>query len=91
MFTQKSLFLIHFSMVQWFALVMISIASALFYVFWYLGSNKVDGIMASLSTALMPVSTVIIAWLALGETINAMEFTGMGLVIASIVAYTFSD
>ena len=91
LFFQTNLTLLHFSGIQWLALVIISISSGLFYVFWYVGSHKVDAIMASLSTAFMPVSTVVIAWLALGETINTLEFLGMGLVIGSIVAYTFSN
>jgi drug/metabolite transporter (DMT)-like permease len=68
-------------------LVLIGMSSALFFVFWYLGSYKVDGVMASLSTAVMPIATVIIAGLALGEVISGIELLGMGLVLASIFAY----
>lgn len=79
-----------FSAYQWSILFLISISSALFYVFWYSGSHKVDGVAASLSTALMPIATVTIAWLTLGELINFMQLIGMGLVMTSILAYTFS-
>lgn len=80
----------HFSLLQWTILGLVSIASGLFYVFWYAGSHKTEGVTASLSTALMPIATVIIAWVTLGEAINMIQLAGMGLVIASIVTYTFS-
>ncbi|MBS0359609.1 MAG: EamA family transporter, partial [Proteobacteria bacterium] len=57
-------------------------------VFWYFGSHKVDGIMASLSTAVMPVLTVIIAWITLGEVIGLAQFIGMFFVISSVVLYS---
>ena len=81
---------LHLSMIQWVILVVVSVASGLFYVFWYAGSHKTDGITASLSTALMPIATVTVAWLTLGETVNVIQLAGMGLVMASIVTYTFS-
>lgn len=68
-------------------LITIGLASGFFYIFWFLGSNKVDSIMASLATAIMPIATVVIAWLALGETITWRHLTGMGLAIISIIAY----
>lgn len=68
-------------------LLLISLSSGLFYVFWFIGSQKVDGIMASLSTAIMPVSTVILAWIILGEQLSPLEFGGMSLVIVSILLY----
>jgi len=52
-----------------------------------MGSKRVDGIMSSLSTAIMPVATVILAWIILGEQLNLLEFLGMGFVILSIVIY----
>lgn len=76
-------------LMDWMILILISASSALFYVFWYKGSAKIDGIMASLSTALMPIATVIIAWLTLGEVIHTTQIIGMGLVISSIFAYSF--
>ena len=89
-FLHENWHMLHLSTLQWIILGLVSIASGLFYVFWYAGSQKTDGITASLSTALMPIATVIIAWLTLGETVGAIQLIGMGLVMASIVAYTFS-
>ncbi|KTD32896.1 transmembrane protein [Legionella nautarum] len=71
----------------WLILVTLGLSSGLFYVFWYFGVRQVDGIMASLSTAVMPVATVILAWLILGEQLSALQCTGMGLVILSIAIY----
>ncbi len=80
---------LHFSEFQLMILIMISLASGLFYVFWYLGADKVDSALASLATAIMPIATIIIAWLALGETITGYDLAGMGLVILSIIAYAY--
>jgi drug/metabolite transporter (DMT)-like permease len=68
-------------------LLTLGLSSGLFYVFWFIGSQRVDGIMASLSTATMPVATVILAWLILNEQLTLMEFIGMSVVILSIVLY----
>lgn len=76
---------IHFF--DWFVLFILGLSSGLFYVFWYLGCQKVDGVMASLSTAVMPLSTVILAWIVLGERLTIGQTLGMGLVILSIAAY----
>ncbi len=78
---------LHFSFLDWIVLITVGISSGLFYVFWYLGANKVDAIMASLSTAAMPIATVFIAWFALGEVVGLWQLAGMGLVIAAILAY----
>ena len=76
---------IHLS--NWLILLTLGLSSGLFYVFWFIGSQRVDGIMASLSTATMPVATVILAWLILNEQLTLMEFIGMSVVILSIVLY----
>lgn len=72
---------------DWLILLIISVSSGLFFVFWYLGANRVDAVMASLSTAVMPVATVTIAWLFLKEVITGVQLLGMMLVISSIVVY----
>lgn len=72
---------------SWFILFILGLSSGLFYVLWFFGSQRVDGILASLSTAVMPVATVIIAWIALGEQLTTLQATGMALVIFSIVIY----
>ncbi len=68
-------------------LFIIGLTSGLFYIFWFLGAKKVDGMMASLSTATMPIATVIFAYLILGEWVTRLQCLGMGLVILSIVIY----
>jgi drug/metabolite transporter (DMT)-like permease len=77
----------HLPSFDWFILVLVGISSGLFYVFWYLGSKKVDAVMAALSTAIMPIATVTIAWLTLGETIGVIQWLGMGFVVFSILTY----
>ena len=68
-------------------LVILGLSSGLFFVFWFFGCQRVDGVMASLSTAVMPVSTVILAWAFLGEQLTISQFSGMVLVICSIGLY----
>ena len=72
---------------DWFLLFILGLSSGLFYVFWFYGCQRVDGVMASLTTAVMPVSTVILAWALLGEQLTLIQFSGMTLVIFSIVLY----
>lgn len=73
---------------NWFILLIISLSSGLFYVFWFMGAQRVDGVLASLSTAVMPVATVILAWMILHEALTPLQLTGMGLVILSVIFYT---
>jgi drug/metabolite transporter (DMT)-like permease len=72
---------------DWLILVTLGLSSGLFYVFWYFGCQKVDGVMASLSTAVMPLATVLIAWLLLGEQLTIGQAIGMSMVLLSIAAY----
>ena len=72
---------------DWLILIILGLSSGLFYVFWYFGCQKVDGVMASLSTAVMPLATVLIAWLLLGEQLTLGQTIGMSMVILSIAAY----
>lgn len=68
-------------------LVVLALSSGLFFVFWYYGSQHVDTIMASLLTAVMPLATVILAWIFLGERLTNGQYVGMSLVILSIFVY----
>ncbi|WED44031.1 DMT family transporter [Legionella cardiaca] len=72
---------------SWWILFVLGLSSGLFYVFWYIGCRSVDGIMASLSTAIMPVATVLLAWLILGEQLTLWQGLGMSLVLLSIAIY----
>ena len=56
-------------------------------MFWSLGAQRVDGVMASLSTAIMPVATVILAWAILHEQLTGLQLLGMLLVILSVFVY----
>ncbi len=78
---------LNIDIITWLILFFIGLSSGLFYVFWFIGAQRVDGIMASLSTALMPIATVIFAWLILGEGLTFLELVGMGLVLFSIILY----
>lgn len=60
-------------------------SSALFYTFWFLGCRNVSASSAGLFTTIMPISTLLLAWLFLGERISLLQLIGMSFVIASIV------
>ncbi len=75
------------SLLDWLILIILGLSSGLFYVFWNFGCQKVDGVMASLSTAVMPLATVLIAWMLLGERLTLGQAIGMGMVIFSIAVY----
>ena len=66
-------------------LLAVGLASGLFYVFWFYGCQHVKGSVAGLFTAFMPISTLCIAWLILGEAITAVQGLGMMMVVLSIV------
>ncbi|STY28551.1 transmembrane protein [Legionella wadsworthii] len=70
---------------DWFILMILGLSSGLFYVFWNYGCQKVDGVMASLTTAVMPLTTVLIAWVLLGEILTKGQVMGMGMVVLSII------
>lgn len=78
--------LIHAS--TWVMLLVIGLSSGLFYVFWSVGARHVDGVMASLTTGIMPIATVLLAWLILHEGLSSTELIGMGFVMLSILVYT---
>lgn len=65
-------------------LVTIGISGGVFYVFWGVGCKSVSSTAAGLFTAFMPVATLAIAWIFLGETISWLQSFGMLLVLASI-------
>jgi drug/metabolite transporter (DMT)-like permease len=65
----------------------LGITTALFFLCWQRGVEQVDAGYAALATAFMPLSTVILAWVILGETLTTTKFIGMLLVILSIIHY----
>lgn len=75
---------IHFT--PWILLVILvsGSASGLFYLLWYLGSKNVPASLASFFIAAMPISTIIIAWIFLDESLGLMQFIGMLFIIGSI-------
>jgi drug/metabolite transporter (DMT)-like permease len=73
--------------ITWLTLLLISVSSGLFYVFWFIGAQKVDGVMTSISTGIMPIATVVLARFILGEELTTFAIFGMGLVLFSIIFY----
>ena len=72
---------------DWLLLLLLGFSSGLFFVFWFIGSKQVTGIMAALSTATMPVATVLLAWFVLGERLTLIQGIGMGFVLLSILTH----
>jgi len=65
-------------------LMVVSLGSALFYVFWFLGCDAVSASLSGLIAAFMPVAVVVLACIFLGETISVFQLAGMLLVMGSI-------
>jgi drug/metabolite transporter (DMT)-like permease len=57
----------------------------MFFLFWYRGLTKINANTAALFTGVMPVSTTLLAFLFLNESIGYNEILGMILVIVAIV------
>lgn len=72
---------------DWFIMLILGISAGLFYAFWLFGSQKVSGIMASLLTAIMPIATVLFAWIMLNEALNIHQTIGLSMVLLSIIIY----
>jgi len=70
---------------QWCYLFMVGLSVAGFYVFWFLGCGRVHGIAVGLSTAVMPVATIWLAFVLLGEQVHIWQILGMCIVLCSIV------
>lgn len=66
-------------------LLMVGASSGFFYVFWGIGAKHVPGSTASVFTALMPITTLLMASIFLHESISATQSVGMTLVILAIV------
>lgn len=68
-------------------LFILGLAAGLFFVFWFLGCQRVNGVITSLSTVTMPIATVFLAWAFLGESLTYFQTVGMAIVILSIIVY----
>lgn len=79
--------MIHIDMHQTSILLFLGISTGIFYVFLFLGTQWVDSVTTALTTAIMPVATVILAWVWLGEQLSFLEFCGMVMVLLSIAVY----
>lgn len=85
LFAERNTHYIDITFVDWGIALIIGLASALFYVFWYSGSAKVQITNAALYTAVMPVGTLIIAWIFLGEKLDLIQYVGMIFVLGAII------
>ena len=72
---------------HWLLLLVVGIATGLFYVFWFLGSRLVSGSTAGIMTAFMPIGTLILSRIFLGESLGVYQLLGMLLIISSIIIY----
>ncbi|MDF1655022.1 MAG: DMT family transporter [Coxiellaceae bacterium] len=78
---------IHLSVSSWWVLLAVTISTAAFYLFWYMGCRGVQASLAGMFTAIMPISTLLLSWLFLSEVITLLQGVGMLLVIGSIFLY----
>ena len=74
---------------SFFRLLCIGAGSGFFFVFWLLGCDKVSGVGAGLTTAFMPVSTMLCATFFLHESIHATQVLGMMLIVMSMLLHVY--
>jgi drug/metabolite transporter (DMT)-like permease len=77
---------LHLTAVQWLFLFVFSIVSVLLpLTFYYAGLQLLEPMNAVVASCLEPVFAIAIAAAALGETMNAVQLSGIVLVISAIV------
>ncbi len=60
--------------------------AAVSYVLWFRGVARLGPAAASPLVLLSPVTAVLIGWLALGQTLTALQLVGMALALASVAS-----
>src|SRR5690606_31822647 len=55
------------------------------FVLWYAGSARTSGARASLATAWLPVSALLLSAAVLAEPIRLSQWVGLGCVLAAVV------
>ncbi|MDF1759047.1 MAG: DMT family transporter [Coxiellaceae bacterium] len=81
---------VHLSLMSWLVVLVVlvvTLSTALFYAFWYMGCGGVQASLAGMFTAIMPIATLLLSWLFLSEVITLLQAAGMLLVIGSIFLY----
>ncbi|QIV95928.1 EamA domain-containing membrane protein RarD [Allofrancisella inopinata] len=73
------------SMFDWVMLLILGVASGLFYLCWSKGSEYLQAPTTGMLTALMPIFTLILAVLFLNEKITIIQMIGMLVIISSII------
>ncbi|MEM9243546.1 MAG: DMT family transporter [Pseudomonadota bacterium] len=69
-------------------LVIYAFTSSIMFILWYRGIKKVSANIAGLFTTVMPISTVILSFIFLKENIDIFQFSGMVIIIVSIIIGT---
>lgn len=67
-------------------LLILGIASSGFYLFWFMGCNHVKASAAGLTTAIVPIATLLLARVVLQDEITILQLAGMFLIIGAIFA-----
>ena len=71
------------------ALLMAVVATVLPAVMLNAGIRRLGSSQASLLSSVGPVSTILLAYVFLGEEVTVMQLAGTGLVVAGVIAITF--
>jgi drug/metabolite transporter (DMT)-like permease len=86
-----TLFINH-SYTTWFQIFLYGISgSILFFIFWYRGLVRVTANTAALFVGIMPISTTILAYFILDESLSGFEVLGMCCVVVSIFIGTLNS
>jgi len=61
------------------------ILTVLAYILWFKGIVHVNGTTAGVFNTLIPVSSIVLIFIFLGETINSSQLSGLGLILLGVV------
>jgi drug/metabolite transporter (DMT)-like permease len=82
----------HYSPAQWLFLGVFSLFSMLIpFSFYFAGLRHLDPTRAIVTSCLEPIFAILIAAVALGETVRPLQSVGMIMVLAAIVIVQLDD
>jgi DME family drug/metabolite transporter len=82
----------HYSSMQWLFLAIFSLVSMLIpFSFYFAGLRHLEPTRAILTSCLEPIFSIVIAAVALGETVRPVQGVGMIMVLAAIVLVQVTD
>ncbi len=81
--------LFELSALHWLLIVTYALGSIFFFTFWYQGLKHISANTAALFMGVMPISTTLLAYLFLNETLTLYDSLGMLFIMSSLFLGTY--